>query len=220
VRAGCLALWVRHLNRHGFSADPIRRQSSGWDQRLLKRGVGGLQALVAVPAAVGPLPFDQPVHQRTGALAASDDPVIAYKASLLASLGPDSDQARSLRNQIRDSPMARALFRVFEQDPKTLQHTYRKGAAASQPRHLPQHRLARGVGSASALRLCTRGLVDKGLQAPERRVRGPSRAVGRTVPPGWLLRTEARCATGCWLTRCDVHILRGPAPLRSSSTNV
>lgn len=59
-------------------------------------------------------------------LAASDDPVIAYKAGLLAGLDPDSTDATSLRNRISDSPMARALFRVFEQDAKTLQHTYRK----------------------------------------------------------------------------------------------
>lgn len=59
-------------------------------------------------------------------LAASHDPVISYKARLLAGLDPDSDEGRSLRNQIGDSPMARDLFRVFEQDTKTLQHTYRK----------------------------------------------------------------------------------------------
>ena len=59
-------------------------------------------------------------------LATSNDPVIGYKAGVLAGLHPGSPQARSLRSHICESPMARALFRVFEQDAKTLQHTYRK----------------------------------------------------------------------------------------------
>lgn len=52
--------------------------------------------------------------------------MVAYKAGLLAGLDPDSAVATSLRMRIGESPMARALFRVFEQDAKTLQHTYRK----------------------------------------------------------------------------------------------
>ena len=59
-------------------------------------------------------------------LASSDEPVSAYKASLLAGLDAESAQARALRARISDSPMAKALLRVFEQDAKTLQHTYRK----------------------------------------------------------------------------------------------
>lgn len=63
-------------------------------------------------------------------LAASNDPVIAYKARVLAGLDPGSSEAESLRDQIGDSPMARALLRIFEQDAKTLQHTYRKWQGA------------------------------------------------------------------------------------------
>ena len=59
-------------------------------------------------------------------LAASDDPVLAYKASLLAGMDPDSAEASTMRGRIPGSPMARALLRVFEQDAKTLHHTYRK----------------------------------------------------------------------------------------------
>lgn len=59
-------------------------------------------------------------------LAASDDPVIAYKAGLLSGLDSDSAEAASLRSRISDSPRARALLRIFEQDAKTLGHTYRK----------------------------------------------------------------------------------------------
>lgn len=59
-------------------------------------------------------------------LAASDDPVLAYRASLLAGLDPDSARAHSLRARITESPMATALLRVFEQDSKTMHHTYRK----------------------------------------------------------------------------------------------
>ncbi|HET9516765.1 MAG TPA: hypothetical protein VFO77_03460 [Actinoplanes sp.] len=58
--------------------------------------------------------------------AASEDPVLAHKASLLAGLDPNSTKARSMRERIPGSPMARALLRVFEQDAKTLHHTYRK----------------------------------------------------------------------------------------------
>jgi hypothetical protein len=61
-----------------------------------------------------------------GLLADSDDPVVAYKAGLLAGLDPDSANARTRQDRISGSPMARALLRVFEQDPKTMQHTYRK----------------------------------------------------------------------------------------------
>ncbi|HYO18754.1 MAG TPA: hypothetical protein VES02_08840, partial [Dermatophilaceae bacterium] len=59
-------------------------------------------------------------------LATSDDPVLAYKSSLLAGLDPDSAKARVLLERIPSSPMVRALLRVFEQDAKTLHHTYRK----------------------------------------------------------------------------------------------
>lgn len=59
-------------------------------------------------------------------LAASDEPVLAYQARLLAGLDPVSPQARSLRERIAESPLAAALLRVFEQDPKTMHHTYRK----------------------------------------------------------------------------------------------
>ncbi len=59
-------------------------------------------------------------------LAASDDPVLAYKASLLQGLDPESTKARVMRGRIADSPMARSLLRVLEQDDKTLSHTYRK----------------------------------------------------------------------------------------------
>ncbi|WP_344134659.1 hypothetical protein [Pedococcus bigeumensis] len=59
-------------------------------------------------------------------LAASPDPVLAYKASLLAGLDPDSAKARSMRDRVRSSSTARALLKVFEQDAKTLHHTYRK----------------------------------------------------------------------------------------------
>jgi hypothetical protein len=58
--------------------------------------------------------------------AASEDPVLAYKSSLLTGLDPNSAKARSMRERISSSPMARALLRVFEQDAKTLHHTYRK----------------------------------------------------------------------------------------------
>ena len=60
------------------------------------------------------------------AVAASDDPVLAYKASLLGGLDPGSAEAITMRDRIPGSPMARALLRVFEQDAKTLHHTYRK----------------------------------------------------------------------------------------------
>lgn len=63
-------------------------------------------------------------------LAASDDPVIAHRAGLLAGLAPGSTAARSLRDRIRGSTMASALLRVLEQDAKTRQHTYRKWQGA------------------------------------------------------------------------------------------
>ncbi|MGB7819518.1 MAG: hypothetical protein WBL35_12420 [Ornithinibacter sp.] len=59
-------------------------------------------------------------------LAASEDPVLAYKASVLAGLGPDSPKARSMQERIPDSAIARSLLRVLGQDAKTLHHTYRK----------------------------------------------------------------------------------------------
>jgi len=59
-------------------------------------------------------------------LTASDDPVIAYKARLLAGMDPGSVQARTMQGRIPGSPMARALLRVIEQDAKTLHHAYRK----------------------------------------------------------------------------------------------
>ena len=59
-------------------------------------------------------------------LADSDDPVLAYKARVLAGLPPDSDEAEDLRGRIAGSPMARALLRVLDQDEKTMHHAYRK----------------------------------------------------------------------------------------------
>ena len=59
-------------------------------------------------------------------LAASPDPVLAYKASLLAGLEPDSAKARSMQDRVRNSSTVQALLQVFEQDAKTLHHTYRK----------------------------------------------------------------------------------------------
>ncbi len=59
-------------------------------------------------------------------LAASDDPVLVYKARVLGGLSPDSDEGGALRARIADSSMARALLRVFDQDAATLRHTYRK----------------------------------------------------------------------------------------------
>jgi len=64
--------------------------------------------------------------QLVARLAESDDPVLAYKARILAGLSPDSDEARTLQARIADSPMARTLLRVLDQDAKALQHTYRK----------------------------------------------------------------------------------------------
>ena len=71
-------------------------------------------------------------HRRVGSdalieeLAASQDPVLAYKARLLSGLDPGSATARSMRERIPGSPLARVLLRVFEQDARTLHHTYRK----------------------------------------------------------------------------------------------
>lgn len=59
-------------------------------------------------------------------LAAGDDPVLAYQARLLLGLDPASAEAETLRARIADTPMARALLRVLEQDAKTRHHTYRK----------------------------------------------------------------------------------------------
>jgi hypothetical protein len=59
-------------------------------------------------------------------LAASKDPVLAYKSNLLAGLDPHSAKARSMRERVPSSPIARALLRVFGQDAKTLRHTYLK----------------------------------------------------------------------------------------------
>lgn len=61
-----------------------------------------------------------------GRLAASEDPVLAYRAGLLSGRDPDSPAGRSMRARIAGSAMAAALLRVFEQDAKTLRHTYRK----------------------------------------------------------------------------------------------
>ncbi|MGM0386023.1 MAG: hypothetical protein ACQERF_08605 [Actinomycetota bacterium] len=58
--------------------------------------------------------------------AASSDPVLAYKARLLLDLPASSAEAQALREQIASSPRSRALMRVFEQDEKTIHHTYRK----------------------------------------------------------------------------------------------
>ncbi len=60
------------------------------------------------------------------ALTSADDPVLAYKARVLNGLDPDSAVGRALRQRIAASPMAVALRRVSEMDPKTLSHTYRK----------------------------------------------------------------------------------------------
>ncbi len=74
--------------------------------------------VVAQPAAAS--------RQLVQRLAASDDPVIAYRARLLGGLDPDPVEARSLRGRIPGSPTASALLRIFEQDAKALHHTYRK----------------------------------------------------------------------------------------------
>ena len=65
---------------------------------------------------------DRLVHQ----LAASDDPVLAYKARVLEGTRIGSPEALALQARIAGSPMARDLLRVFEQDEKTVHHTYRK----------------------------------------------------------------------------------------------
>ena len=59
-------------------------------------------------------------------LASSDDPVLAYKAGLLAGMSSESAEERALQARIPDSPTASALLRIFEQDEKTLHHVYRK----------------------------------------------------------------------------------------------
>jgi hypothetical protein len=65
-------------------------------------------------------------EQLLARLAASDDPVVAYKARVLAGLAPDSSEARRLRARIAGSPNAAALLRCLDLDDKTLSHTYRK----------------------------------------------------------------------------------------------
>ena len=91
-------------------------------------------------AAFGPsrLPSGMPVARDAGTerrvasdrlvqtLSGSDDPVLAYKASLLGGISPTSAEARAIHARIPGSPAARALLRVFEQDEKILHHTYRK----------------------------------------------------------------------------------------------
>ncbi len=59
-----------------------------------------------------------------GALGESADPVLSYKAQGM--LGATPAAARALRSRIADAPMSRDLLRVFEQDERTLHHTYRK----------------------------------------------------------------------------------------------
>jgi hypothetical protein len=59
-------------------------------------------------------------------LAASDDPVLAYKARLLAGLAADSDEATALRGRIAASPMARALLSGREPDGTIRTHPYKK----------------------------------------------------------------------------------------------
>jgi len=64
-------------------------------------------------------------------LAASDDPMLAYKARLLtawplAGLQEGSEEARALRSRIATSPMARALLSGREPDGTIRPHPYRK----------------------------------------------------------------------------------------------
>lgn len=59
-------------------------------------------------------------------LSGSDDPVLAYKAGLVAGMPPQSSEARAAQARIPGSPTARALLRIVEQDEKTLHHVYRK----------------------------------------------------------------------------------------------
>jgi hypothetical protein len=65
-------------------------------------------------------------EQLVGRLAASDDPVLAYKAGLFAGMATGSARAQALQAEIAGSSAARALFRIFEQDEKSLRHAYRK----------------------------------------------------------------------------------------------
>lgn len=60
------------------------------------------------------------------ALAASADPVVAYRAALLGGRDRGSAASIAARAAIADSARARALLRVLDQDDKTLRHTYRK----------------------------------------------------------------------------------------------
>jgi hypothetical protein len=52
--------------------------------------------------------------------------VLAYKAGLVAGMSAESARARALQAEISGSPAVRALFRIFEQDDKSLRHAYRK----------------------------------------------------------------------------------------------
>lgn len=56
----------------------------------------------------------------------SDDPVLTFRARLVAGLSPRSAEARALQARIPGSPRARALLRVLAQDERTLHHVYRK----------------------------------------------------------------------------------------------
>ncbi len=58
--------------------------------------------------------------------AASDDPVLAYKARLLAGVAEGSAEAQALRLRIADSPMARALLSGREPDGTIRTHPYKK----------------------------------------------------------------------------------------------
>jgi hypothetical protein len=59
-------------------------------------------------------------------LASDADPVIAYKARIVAGLAPDAADALALRARIAGSPAATALLRCRDLDDKTLSHAYRK----------------------------------------------------------------------------------------------
>ena len=120
-------------------------------------------------------------------LSGSDDPVLAYKAGLLAGMSSDSAQARALQTRIPGSPTARALLRVFQQDEKTLHHVYRKWPALdvdlSCPSRLPARRL--GVAAVGAPRLRLAFLPALHGVAPDRDLPWP----GRPGPP---LRLDGR----------------------------
>jgi len=81
----------------------------------------------AVAAPVGTLEERRAASGRyVESLTTSDDPVLAYKATLATGVDPSAAGALTLRSRITGSPMSRALLRVLEQDAKTLHHTYRK----------------------------------------------------------------------------------------------